>query len=76
MRDKLLLTSPEKSLRINSLKARAISAEHKLEHLNLKVTEIKGVEGDDDLNSDLKLIVEEQTLKIIKELPQGSFLTM
>jgi hypothetical protein len=37
VRDKLLLTSPEKSLRINSLKAMAISAEHKLEHLNLKV---------------------------------------
>ena len=70
------LTSPEKSLRINSLKARAISAEHKLEHLKERIkkcTEIKGVKVDDDLNNDLKLIVEKQTPKIVEEFPQGSF---
>ena len=66
------LTSPEKGLRINSLKARAISAEHRLEHLKERIkkcTEIKGVKVDDDLNNDLKLIVEKQTPKIVGVSP-------
>lgn len=68
------LSTPQKKRRMDSLRARAASAERKLDNLRKKIdasTNNKGVTVDDDLHQDLSKIVEEQTPSIHEQFPEG-----
>ena len=70
------LTTPQKMKRMSSLRAQVTATERKLDSLKKKIeasSNTQGVIVDDHLHQDLSAIVEDHTLSIHEQFPEGSF---
>lgn len=70
------LTTPEKAKRMTNLRAEVVQQKRKISLLEERVkylTEVAGIEVDDDINHDLSDIMDEMTEEVHKKFPENSF---